>query len=544
MVSGLGGRLVDAPNVGARGVAYQASIGNTARTIQSKLDENVSALDCGAAANGTTDDKAAIATCDAAAATAGQTLRLTKGTYRIASNVTLASAVVFDPGAVIKPDASVTVTFSQNFQAGNSYQIFNLANSGALISLPYNLTHVWAEWWGAKGDATKTDNQIPINQALAAVAATASGGTGVADGTVSIGRGWFLISAGISIPNYTSLRGVSAGYTVIQANTGTWSGNQMFTATNGTSPMFDSRIENLRISANKIAAITYAVYSNAWQEKSGLRNVLLKDFMNYGVYYEIGYGGAAVLPFIDCEIFPDNTSSNSTGVFVTNTSSQGWLNVTFERTTIGTSNASPTNVTGVRADNRVNLILNGLHVEGVTNGFLLTTGASVNGAGVNGGAPTTNLFNVASGWTGNIAVRGARLGGATNMVVDSARSYGFAALEPYDGDLVWPPSPERPMAAALITGGASPVISYQGGKYSSAPFASVTHSSTGLYLVSIAGGAFNTNNIDVQVTSQDSATPMVNYSQNTTSSFYVTTRNTSGTLTDSAGFSIKLYSKG
>ncbi|MDF7169919.1 hypothetical protein NLR88_25570, partial [Escherichia coli] len=156
--------------------------------------------------------------------------------------------------------------------------------------------------------------------------ATASGGTGVADGTVSIGRGWFLISAGISIPNYTSLRGVSAGYTVIQANTGTWSGNQMFTATNGTSPMFDSRIENLRISANKIAAITYAVYSNAWQEKSGLRNVLLKDFMNYGVYYEIGYGGAAVLPFIDCEIFPDNTSSNSTGVFVTNTSSQGWLN--------------------------------------------------------------------------------------------------------------------------------------------------------------------------------------------------------------------------
>ncbi|MDF6594972.1 hypothetical protein NLP45_23955, partial [Escherichia coli] len=132
-----------------------------------------------------------------------------------------------------------------------------------------------------------------------------------------------------------------------------------FTATNGTSPMFDSRIENLRISANKIAAITYAVYSNAWQEKSGLRNVLLKDFMNYGVYYEIGYGGAAVLPFIDCEIFPDNTSSNSTGVFVTNTSSQGWLNVTFERMTIGTSNASPTNVTGVRADNRVNLILNG-----------------------------------------------------------------------------------------------------------------------------------------------------------------------------------------
>lgn len=424
----------------------QPFAGASGRTQHDRNAEFLSAGDFGARGNGTTDDQPALAAANAA----GVGFVLSRGIYRIGSNLSLSTPVVFSPGAVLKPDAGVTVTFGQNFVAGTSYQIFDLGNAGAFVSLPYNLSEAWAEWWGAKGDLVKTDNEVPINQALAAVGATASGGTGVAYGTVNLGRGWFLTSSVISIGNYTSLRGFSKGYTVIKANAGTWSGNAMFKAVNGTLPMFDSRIENIRIEASQLSAITYVVYTASWQESCGLRNCLIKGFQNIGMFYEVGYGGAALMTISDCEIFPDDASIGSTGIYLTNTATQNWMNFALERTTIGTGAAVPASITGIRVDNRISLVVNSVHVEGVTNGLSLSGAGSVSGAGLTGGPQVTNVFNCMSGWTGAIDVSLARQGSATNMLADSARSYAIAAVEPVNGHVQWPPSGMRAIAMAMI----------------------------------------------------------------------------------------------
>ncbi|WP_420997591.1 glycosyl hydrolase family 28-related protein [Cupriavidus sp. 30B13] len=505
--------------------------------LYNRITDIVDVKDFGAVGNGVSDDHAAFA----AAELTGKPYTVPAGIFRIGSSITLAGKVTFMPGAVLKPDAGVTVTFAQNFVAASSYQIFDLSNANALISLPYNMTEAWGEWWGAKGDAVKTNNEVPIQQALTAVGATATGGTGVANGRVRLGRGWFLLSGGINIPNYVSLVGNQKGYTVLKANPATWSGNLMFNATNGGQPMFDSRIENMRISASNITAITYFVYSTAWQESCGLRNVLMLDFMNSGLYYEVGDGGAAVLMVEDCEIFPANASTGSNGIFITNDFTQAWMNLHLVRTTIGTGAASPTNISGVKASGRVNVVCDALHFEGVTNGFVLSTAASVNGAGVNGGANMAAVFNIAGGWTGSLAITGCRLGAANAMIVDTARPYIFAASEPQDGRVTWPLDGSRPFAVGYVQGGATPAFVFQRGMLVGSPFSSLTRTGTGIYRLQLAASMDSATSYYVVLTSMDPNTPMINCDPQTATVFNVDTRNASAALTDSAGFMVAVY---
>ncbi|MEB2616709.1 hypothetical protein, partial [Bacillus cereus] len=125
-----------------------------------------------------------------------------------------------------------------------------------------------------------------------------------------------------------------------------------------------------------------------------------------------------------------------------------------------------------------------------------------------------------------ISVKGVMQAGATNIIVDSNRSgYAFAALAPLDGEVIWPPSANTALASASVNGGATPAFVYQNGKYATSPFASVTHSSTGVYLVTMASWLNDLANCDVIVSSQDSNTPIINYSNNTTTSFNIVTRN-------------------
>jgi hypothetical protein len=83
--------------------------GTTApRNLSDRFGELPSVLDWGAFGDGVTDDRAAFAVASAAAI--GK--RVPSGTYRIASNITL-TGTWFDPGATLKPDAGVVVTFNQ-----------------------------------------------------------------------------------------------------------------------------------------------------------------------------------------------------------------------------------------------------------------------------------------------------------------------------------------------------------------------------------------------------------------------------------------------
>jgi hypothetical protein len=52
---------------------------------------------------------------------------------------------------------------------------------------------------------------------------------------------------------------------------------------------------DLRVDAGSIAAITQVVYAPAWQQQSGPEGCFFGNFVNWGIFLELGYGGAAQL---------------------------------------------------------------------------------------------------------------------------------------------------------------------------------------------------------------------------------------------------------
>lgn len=117
----------------------------------------------GAIADGSTDDRAEVAAMDAVTGSN----YFPAGTYRIASNITIAAETHFDQGAKLKPDSGVTVTITGAINAGRS-QIFDLSASGSVALSPGAAKVVPVEWFGATGDGA-TDDTTAINNAAGSV---------------------------------------------------------------------------------------------------------------------------------------------------------------------------------------------------------------------------------------------------------------------------------------------------------------------------------------------------------------------------------------
>lgn len=105
----------------------------------------------------------------------GVALYLPKGTYKISSNLTFSVPLIFESGAILKPDASVTITINAPIWAG-PWQIFNVTNSGSLINglirpMTYG-SRIPVEWMGAVGDNVTDDTVAFANTAALAKAAS------------------------------------------------------------------------------------------------------------------------------------------------------------------------------------------------------------------------------------------------------------------------------------------------------------------------------------------------------------------------------------
>jgi hypothetical protein len=127
--------------------------------------------DHGAVGDGSTNDRAALAAADTAAVAAGLPLLLPKGTYKVSSNLTIASPVKCLPGAVIKPDSAVTVTLAGGVE-GPFQQIFDHSASGVVV--PSN-RDFYPEWWGP---IKTSDDSVTWLRCLAANTAGYDGQTG------------------------------------------------------------------------------------------------------------------------------------------------------------------------------------------------------------------------------------------------------------------------------------------------------------------------------------------------------------------------------
>jgi len=107
----------------------------------------------GVTLDGSTDDKANLALADTAGATNG--IFYPAGTAKISSAITLTAPQRFQPGAIIKPDAAVTVTINAEVTAGD-YQIFDVSNHAttAIVTGSFVVSDVNVLWWGGTSSAS------------------------------------------------------------------------------------------------------------------------------------------------------------------------------------------------------------------------------------------------------------------------------------------------------------------------------------------------------------------------------------------------------
>lgn len=266
------------------------------------------------------------------------------------------------------------------------------------------------------------------------------------------------------------------------------------------------------------------------------------------------------------------------------TLTNGASTATWQGDLLHTSNAAGTGITPncslVSANGNIILNCDDVHTEATQNGFTLDGNAIVTGSNLTCGG-TANIgqfFHCNTTWTGYIKASGVVPANVLALIFpDSSRFYAQCGFLPPDGELVWPPVPTRPIAAACVTGSAAPVLS------NNSNMLSVTHIGTGqqrltvgpalwnaatLYYpgnsVQIAGSfayiciASNINKsppnvtywtqsqdgpstIDIAATSGDSAAPMISYGKNSGFNFDVFTKTGANVAADAAEFTVKVY---
>lgn len=117
----------------------------------------------GATGNGSTPDDAALLSVNAAAGTAG-IVQLLPGTYRVQGSLTITAALRPVRGAMLKPDAGVTITVNGPVEAG-AWQWMDLSAGGAFSFLNNKSIDAYLpQWFGVVGDGV-TDDQ-PALQAM------------------------------------------------------------------------------------------------------------------------------------------------------------------------------------------------------------------------------------------------------------------------------------------------------------------------------------------------------------------------------------------
>lgn len=159
----------------------------------------------GAIGDGITDDTAAVEAAITACPATGCTLRLTQ-TYRIVDDVSIPTKtrVDFTPAGKLSIDSTYTVTFvsPSYITAANNQQIFD-GGGTVEFTLP---GIVYANWWGAKEDATDAAGTTDAIQAAITAAAPVPTAFDYDDrrqhaGTVRLACGHYLIDQPLKMPN-------------------------------------------------------------------------------------------------------------------------------------------------------------------------------------------------------------------------------------------------------------------------------------------------------------------------------------------------------
>lgn len=442
-----GDALVGVKRAEGGGVATTQHAVNQGRPIYATAD-------AGCVADGTTDDRAALANADTMAG-GTKAIYLPPGTYKIDSNITISSALQFAVGAKLKPANGVTVTLSKDPQCPVS-QVFDVS-LGGVIAIPIFGGEAWADWWGAIADGT-TDSTAAIQAAANMLIAPDPDGSG---GRIRFTQGSYIISDVVTVKNRVVFRGAGFFSTEIKASAG-FTATRMIEFKNGTGSQFGCRLEELQINCNDKSFSSGAVYAPSWNEHCGIFNVHIRKLGGgKGIYVDNFYGGSAQHEINQLEVVGGATiAAGSVGVHLVGDPgiTVGWNAVQLKQISV-TNAGTAANLIGIQLENRLLAYAEALHFEECAAGLYLLTDATVSGARIQGGPGCTNLIDISAAWTGSLHLTGVKMGNASKKVFDRrAATYTYFENEDTPDPLIFPPDPGQVMAAARCTGGATPVV--------------------------------------------------------------------------------------
>lgn len=288
--------------------------------------------------------------------------------------------------------------------------------------LPHDLRR-----YGAALDAT-TDDATKLTDAITAAGLTGEGGGYVYLHSIA------AIKSTITQPNRVRFEGQNVRKAGLKA-VATFTGSYMINAVNGTSSMFDAGLEDLNLDCNDIASLG-GVLSDAWQENSDVRRVLINKFRTYGIRYQNGYGGASSHKIEDAEIF-GSSSGATAGIRVDQISVIGAFKLTVMNSTVAGGGALPSSLPkGIDIVNDSTVLINvhfetcqsGVYIDGVGDHVI------INCDGAGGGSLVDNVVEIASTFTGSLKMIGCRRNGATNLLKDN-RTGGLGTITGYDTDV-------------------------------------------------------------------------------------------------------------
>lgn len=332
-----------------------------------------------------------------------------------------------------------------------------------------------------------------LTRAITEAATSRNGGLGQ---TVQIPRGETEVTATFNIDNRVNLVGVNKRGSRIKAHV-SHAGPYMVTAKNGTSSMFDNRLESLTLDANDVANLG-CVDSEAWQEGGGLRDVLLQKFTGIGVYLHEMYGGASLTEITGCEIFGSADGCVS-GIKLNDGLSSQTFQLSISSTSIAGGGAAassmPRAIDVVKGTTRIY----NSHVENCTTGLYLDGAGDhvlIGFTGSNSAGGVGSLVEIAATFTGTLLMLGCLRNGATNFLKDN-RSGGLGTITGFDPPMLEIRSTAQPMALGAVVAAAN--INGGGGSASAVGFgvSSAVWNDVGDYTVTITTTAKTTADFTV-----------------------------------------------
>lgn len=300
----------------------------------------------------------------------------------------------------------------------NGLQTSQLITTGSPL---YNATA--DTYFGGADPKGRTDSTSSIQAAIdAAEASTLLNSsvpgytwiTEVEGGIVFLPRGWYRIDSKITLPNSVALVGEGVRATGLVAGD-SFSDTEMIDCVDSTNPIFNSYISNMRVHANNLAGITRVIHAQAWQERCGIFDSSIDGFQGVGLLIDDVSSGSAgfTIERSGFSGFSNVTSSIQVGSGVPNAFQLGLWQVSIGSSGLATN--------GILVENgHVNST--NLHFENCTNGVHFDSGGGGVFNGVTGASNVTNLFTLASGFSGSVEGNDIDKNSGTTLVDDNVTS--------------------------------------------------------------------------------------------------------------------------